>query len=255
MRLIIIEDEIPAYEKLLALIGASLPEAEVLGWARSIKEGKTLLSSSEKVDLIISDIQLLDGNSFEIFEALDVQCPIIFSTAFDQYLFKAFKVNGIAYLLKPYSEESFKEAIEKYQTLFASNEKMQIDKSVLGELKALIQEEKKAYKRRFSIKKKTGIKILNVENIMSFEAQGDFCVAYDFDFKKHVINYSLGEVESKVDPDQFFRINRSEIINIDYIDKIEPHFKNRLAIKLVRRAEPVFTSSTKTPSFRVWLDK
>jgi len=254
MKILILEDEFPAYEKLHALITKHIPAAQLLGWGRSIEEGKRLLETAEEPDLIFSDIELLDGPSFSLFEALKIECPIIFTTAYDQYLFQAFQTNGIAYLLKPYSEENFTEALAKYTTLFDGSKAKAIDQNVISELKAIIEGEKKTYKRRFSIKKKTGIKILNIEDIVSFEANGDFCLAYDMGQNKHVINYKLGEVESKVDPAQFFRINRSEIINIDFVESIEPHFKNRLAIKMAKRKETVFTSSSKTPSFRTWLD-
>lgn len=254
MKILIFEDEIPAYNKLLSYVNTALPEASLLGWGRSVKEAELLLNNNPEIDLIISDIELLDGNSFEVFEKYKVDCPIIFSTAFDQYLFKAFQTNGIAYLLKPYSESSFAEALQKYKVLFAANPKVSLDKNVISQLKNIIEGERKTFKRRFSIKKKAGIKILNVEDIVRFEASGDFSIAYDLEKNKHVINYSLGDIESKIDPQQFFRINRSEIINIDFIEKIEPHFKNRLAIRIQNNDEPVYTSSTKTPSFRTWLD-
>jgi len=254
MKVLIFEDEIPAYNKLVTYVKNAIANVEILGWARSVKEAVELITNHEKIDLIISDIELLDGNSFEVFENLKVECPIIFSTAYDQYLFKAFQTNGIAYLLKPYSETNFKEALEKYNVLFSSNPKINLDKNVIAELRNIIEGEKKTYKRRFSIKKKAGIKILNVEDIISFEASGDFSIAYDLGDQKHIINYSLGDIENKVDPAQFFRINRSEIINIDFIEKIEPHFKNRLAISLKHREAFVYTSGNKTPMFRTWLD-
>ncbi len=254
MKVIILEDEIPAYEKLLGFITKNIPEVNVLGWARSVEEGKVLFQKYPEPELVFSDIQLIDGNSFSLYENLKVECPIIFSTAFDNYLFQAFQTNGIAYLLKPYTEENFKEALGKYHTLFEGSPSQKIDKNVISELKAIIEGEKVSYKQRFTIKKKTGIKILNIADVVSFEANGDFSLAYDNQSNKHVVNYSIGDIEKKINPAQFFRINRSEIINIDYVDNIEPHFKNRLTIKLASRAEVVYTSSSKTPSFRTWLD-
>lgn len=254
MRILILEDELPAYEKIKAFIEKNIPAHEIMGWARSVSEAKKLLTDHPLPNLIFSDIELLDGSSFEVFEAHKVECPIIFSTAFDQYLFQAFQTNGIAYLLKPYTEDNFQEALRKYHTLFESNKPKSIDQNVISELRNIIEGDKKTYKRRFSIKKKSGIKILNVEDIIAFEANGDFCFAYDIHDVKHIINYKLGAVEEKVDPAQFFRINRSEIINIDFVENIEPHFKNRLAIKMSKRKELLHTSSSKTPSFRTWLD-
>ena len=188
MRVIIIEDELPAYEKLESLVKANLQDAELLGWARSVKEARKLLSDNKTIDLIFSDIELLDGNSLELFEETKIDCPIIFTTAFDQYLFQAFQTNGIAYLLKPYEEAAFQEALSKYKTLFSSGRSSTIDPLVISEIRNIIEGERKSYKRRFTVKKKTGIKILNVEDIVSFEANGDFSIAYDASNNKHIIN-------------------------------------------------------------------
>jgi len=254
MKIIILEDEIPAYQKLISLIQATIQEAQIIGWARSVAEAKLIFENSVNPDLIISDIELLDGKSFEVFQAIEVDCPIIFSTAFDQYLLDAFQANGIAYLLKPYDQKTFVEAINKYQKLYSVGEKTPIDKNVIDELKKLIEQETKKYKTRFSIKKKTGIKVLKAEEIICFEAQGDFCIAYDRHLNKHVVNFNLGEIEAKIDPKQYFRVNRSEIVNIVYIEKIEAYHKNRLAIKLLNKREISITSSVKTPAFRQWLE-
>lgn len=253
IRIIIIEDELPAYKKLESYVQAHVQEAEIVAWGRSVEESIEIINHANDIDLIISDIELLDGNSFEIFEKTKVKCPIIFCTAFDKYLFKAFQTNGIAYVLKPYDEDNFKEAVAKYSNLFKTQHKNPIEENVLSELKSLLAT--KAYKKRFSVKKKDGIKLLATEDIVSFIANGDFSFAYDTHKKKHVINYPLGQIENKVNPDQFFRINRSEIINIDFIEKIEPHFKNRLSIKMQTIEGPLRTSSNKTSEFRGWLEK
>jgi len=254
MKILILEDEIPAYEKLLSSIEKAFPEAEIVGWGRSIAEAKHFLTKHTDLDLIFSDIELLDGVSFDAFQDIKLNCPIIFCTAYDQYLFKAFQTNGIAYLIKPYDEATFNEAIAKYQSLFKV-EKSNLNQAVMQDLKALLKEGKAAYKKRFSIKKKGGIKLLNTDHIICFEASGDFCFAYDMNNEKHIVNYALGDISEKVDPQKFFRINRSEIINIEYIEKIESHFKNRLLIKMSAFNKDLFTSSSKTKEFRLWLEK
>lgn len=251
MNILIFEDEIPAYEKLLDFVHAYLPEANMKGWARSILEAKRFLSKYNDIDLIFSDIELLDGNSFSIFETELLQCPIIFCTAFDQYILQAFQSNGIAYLLKPYDKEKFCDAIDKYKLLFENHGA--IKQTTFDELKGVI--ETKNYKQRFSVKKKDGIKLINTASIVGFQANGDFSFAYDEKGQKHIVNYSLGDIESKVDPARFFRINRSEIVNIDYIEKLEPYFKNRLSIRLAGRPDPIHTSTSKTPDFRSWIER
>ena len=238
----------------LIYLNKALPDSTVLGWGRSTIEVEHFLNKYPDVDLVFSDIKLMDGLSFEVFERIEVKCPIIFCTAYDEFLFQAFQTNGIAYLLKPYTEENFNDALGKYKSLFGTKQKV-IDKNVISELKNILQEEHKSYKQRFSIKKKTGIKLLSADKIVLFEASGDFSFAYDKDGEKHIVNYSIGDIENRVDPSIFFRINRSEIISIDYIEKIEPYFKNRLAIKIDAIKNIRHTSSGKTKDFRKWLDE
>lgn len=254
MNILILEDEIPAYQKLLTFIHSEIEDGKVMGWARSIEEAELFLNKNAKPDLIFSDIELLDGISFELFEKTKVDCPIIFCTGFDQYVLRAFKTNGIAYLLKPYSIENFQEAYQKYQTLFSKKESQPIDNQILKELQHILHSDKKSYKQRFTVKKKDGIKLLDTKDIAAFEANGDFCMAIDKDGKKHALNNTLTEVEEKIDPSHFFRINRSQIINVGFLEKVEPYFKNRLALKMKFTKEAIYTSSTKTPSFRKWLE-
>lgn len=255
MNILILEDEIPAYEKLLNFITTEIPSAQIVGWARSNVEAKVLLKTKSPIDLIFSDIELLDGTSFETFEAIRVDCPIIFCTGFDQYVLKAFQTNGIAYLLKPYTLENFEEAYTKYQRLFAKPISSNLSPDVLNELKQVLQADKKAYQRRFTSKKKDGIKLLETKAIICFEANGDFCLASDSKGSKHVINHSLSEIEDKVDPSFFFRINRSQLINIDFIEKIDAHFKNKLSITMRQLSGSFLTSSAKTSDFRKWLER
>lgn len=254
MNILVIEDEILAKEKLFGFIANELPKAEIIGWARSVKEAKELLRKEQNIDLIFSDIKLMGGTAFNVFNEVEVTCPIIFCSAYDQYLINAFQANGIAYLLKPYTEESFGQAVKKFRTLFKKEEQLQISKSTFKDLVDIVEGQTKRYKSRFAVKKNSGIKLLNVADIVIFEANGSFCLAVDNQKKKNVLNSTLSEIEASLDPTKFFRINRSEIINIDFIDSIEPYFKNRLVIKLKHRPEACHTSSAKTAEFRLWLE-
>ncbi len=253
MKILVFEDEIPAQNKLLSLINDHIPNCEIQGTARTVRDAVVLLSSNDKPDLIFSDIELLDGSAFRIYEQCQVHCPIIFCTAFDQYLFQAFQGNGIAYLLKPYSKQEFAAAYAKFQRLF-SNTGQQLSPDVLRELKSVIAEKQKDYKSRFTVKKRNGIMLLASSDIVSFEAQGDFSFAYDKSGERHTINMSLGNIESKLDPKQFFRINRSVIVQLSYIEHMEPHFKNRLSVRVTGQQDLLQTSSGKTASFRIWLE-
>lgn len=252
MKVLILEDELPAYNKIYGLINKLIKDVHILGWARTVAEAKILLENNTP-DLIFSDIELLDGLSFNLFEEVDIACPIIFCTAYDQYLFKAFQTNGIAYLLKPYDEEAFIKVYEKYRQLIGENRKSTIEKESFSEIKEALRVSQNAYKKRFSVKKNNGIKLVKVEDVVMFEAQGDFSFLHDNTAEKNIINYSLGSIESKIDPQKFFRINRSEIISINYITKMEPYSKNRLHITL-SNGYKTLSSESRTPDFRKWFE-
>lgn len=253
-RILLLEDEIPAYEKLILNLKECFEADFDHDWARSINDGKNLLLENT-YDFILSDIQLLDGISFDLFDEIPIKIPIIFCSAHDEYLFKAFNTNGIAYILKPYTKLEFKKAIEKYQVLFKDGNYGNLDTGIITELKSALRVENSNFKKRFVIKKTKGIQLLNVSDISCIEASGDFCVATDFRGKKHTISKNLSTISQQLNPAKFFKINRSEIVNIDFIENIENHFKNRLLITSTGAKEKVMTSSSTTAEFRKWLEK
>jgi two-component system response regulator LytT len=222
-------------------------------WARTNVDGKQLLQENS-YDFILSDIQLLDGLSFDLFTKIEIDTPIIFCSAHDDYLFEAFTTNGIAYILKPYSQDDFNKAILKYQSLFNKGDYITVHTATIDALKAALQEEYTTYKKRFVIKKASGIQLLNALDMVLIAASGDFCLANDAAGKRHTISQNLGSIHRQLNPKKFFKINRSEIINIDFIEKIESHFKNRLLISIKNYKEKVITSSNTTSDFRKWLD-
>jgi DNA-binding LytR/AlgR family response regulator len=254
MKILILEDEIPAYKKLITHLDVYFQKGYVHDWARSNEEGKQFLSK-ETYDFVLSDIQLLDGISFDLFDEVQTECPIIFCSAHDEYLFQAFHTNGIAYILKPYTKSDFTKAIEKYESLFHQGNYNPLNSNTLSELKSVLQEENANYKKRFVIKKAKGIQLLNVIDISLISASGDFCMATDYSGKRHPISQNLGSIHQQLNPNKFFKINRSEIIHIDFILNIESHFKNRLLITLEGVDEKVMTSSSTTADFRKWLEQ
>lgn len=253
MKLLILEDEIPAYQKVVTYLTAYFETEIEHDWARSIADGKQFLEE-QRYDFILSDIQLLDGISFDLFEELVIDSPIIFCSAHDEYLFKAFHTNGIAYILKPYSKLDFNKAIEKYQTLFQEGGYHKLNSKTFTELKSALGEENTSFKKRFVIKKAKGIQLLNVTDISLIEASGDFCIATDKNGKRHTISQNLRAIFQQLNPVKFFKINRSEIISIDSIVTIENHFKNRLLITMTGVKDKVMTSSSTTADFRKWLE-
>lgn len=253
MKILILEDEIPAYQKLTKCLDVFFDVKISQDWARSIVDGKLLLQQNS-YDFILSDIQLLDGLSFDLFNAIEIDAPIIFCSAHDDYLFQAFNTNGIAYILKPYSQDDFNKAILKYQALFQKGDYNTLDNKTINVLKTALQQEYNTYKKRFVIKKTSGIQLLNAVDIALISASGDFCLVNDKDGKRHTISQNLGSIYQQLNPKKFFKINRSEIVNIDFIEKIESHFKNRLLISITNHKEKVMTSSSTTSDFRKWLE-
>lgn len=254
MHILILEDEIPAYEKLLANLNLYFDENITYDWARSNEKATTFLTEN-KYDVILSDIQLLDGISFDVFNTVQINCPIIFCSAHDTYLFEAFRTNGIAYILKPYTKDDIHQALNKFQSFFKAENYQPIHNDTINLLKSALKQEETNYKKRFVIKKSKGIQLLNVSDISLIEASGDFCMAMDNSGKKYPISHNLGTIHSMLNPLKFFRINRSQITHIDYIENIESHFKNRLLIQLTGIKEKVMTSSSTTSDFRKWLEQ
>ncbi|MDO6598171.1 LytTR family DNA-binding domain-containing protein [Oceanihabitans sp. 2_MG-2023] len=254
IKILIIEDEIPARKKLKRFLEALETKTKIVAEIDTVETAIEFLSNFS-VDIIFSDIELLDGNAFEIFERVQVSCPIIFTTAYDQFLMNAFESNGIAYLLKPFSKDRFQIAWDKFLLLKTSysNENLQLNK-----LTKLIQQnfEKNTYKKRFTINTHQGIYFLDTENITFFEASEGVIFAYDIKGKKHLLNKpTLSEIEKELNTEYFFRINRSTLVNKQHVEKIERYNKNILAIKIKAIKTYFKTSQSKTASFRKWIEK
>ena len=250
MNVLILEDEIPAYKKLKNCLSQHLGTTLTHTHARSVEEGINALSGGNSFDLIFADIKLLDGTSFDIFDRVTLSIPIIFCTAYDEHLLRAFKTNGIDYILKPFSQTHIEDALHKYETLFTTKT---IDQNMLDDLKVLFSEKPKKYKGRLVIKKQNGILLIETKDISCIEAFGELSKLMDINGKMHVKSTNIGKLMADLDPDQFFRINRSQIININHITKIDPHTKNRLSILMKGHKSAMMTSSTTTKDFRKWL--
>ncbi|MTI29938.1 LytR/AlgR family response regulator transcription factor [Xanthovirga aplysinae] len=252
MNILILEDETPAYRKLVNHLQNYFGDQLEHRHVKSVREGISILSGPYTFDLILSDIKLLDGTSFEVFKAVSVNTPIIFCTAFDDYLLDAFNTNGIAYILKPYSQKDIEDAINKYQNLFQTKP---IENNVFEEFKTLLKQERKAYKKRFAIKKKSGIQLVEIDDVSYIEAYGDLCKLIDIQGNQHLFSNNIGSLIIDLDPSQFFRINRSQIVSIKHIVSIEPYAKNRLSLMMVGLDKNILTSTTTTKDFRKWLEQ
>ena len=254
IKILIIEDEIPARKKLKRFLEELDSTTKVVAEIDNVLSAIAFLKSTS-VDLIFSDIELLDGNAFEIYKEVSISCPIIFTTAYDQFWMDAFESNGIAYLLKPFSKERFKQAWDKF-LLFRNSPSE--DNIQLTKLSKLIEENftKQSYKKRFTIHTNRGFFFIDIENITFFGANEGVIFAFDTTGKKHLLNeVTLKEIEEQVDPSDFFRINRSELISKQHIEKVERYNKNILAVKMKGSPNHLKTSQSNTAAFREWIEK
>ncbi len=249
--ILIIEDEHPAFEKLTALLSETTLEFDY-HWAKNNREVKKQLENN-LYSLIISDVQLGNNNVFDVLSDHFLKTPIIFCTAYHEYLLQAFQENGIAYLLKPYDLADLEKALAKYQVLF--------DKITSAANPTLLHELEKSssksgeYQTRFAVKNvKKEITLVPISEISLIESKGDFCKIITQKSKHHSYTETLGGIERKLDPQFFFRTSRSHIININAIVKIQPYFKNRLSITLKGTDLKVTTSSSRTADFRIWIE-
>lgn len=252
MKVVVFEDEKLASDRLIELLKTLKPDAEVLAAMKSIEAAVLWLQNNEHPDLIISDIQLLDGSSFEIFDQVEIKTPVIFTTAYDEYAIKAFEVNSVDYLLKPIQREKLAGALEKYDQKVAEHQApISID-----EIRAVIKGASKEFKSRFLVKLGQRIKAVPIEKIAYFFSQDKLSYLVTFEGQKLPVDQTLEELDGLVDPKNFYRVNRKFIVHFDAVTDIHPYFKGRVKLGLNPHIdEDIVVSSDKTPAFKKWLDQ
>lgn len=254
MKILLIEDETLAADRLKNMLQEVDPGIELLGQLKSVEASVQWLQNNPHPDLIFSDIRLLDGLCFEIFESVRVDVPVIFTTAYDQYAMKAFEVNSIDYLLKPVEPEKLKAAVEKANKRIVKNETQPVVNYT--ELLKLLQNPQQQYKSRFMVRLGQKIVAIPVEKIAYFFSESKLTYLVTNDQKKYPIDQTLDELTSLLDPHIFFRINRQFIITFQSIAEIHPYFKGRMKLNLSPAAtEEVIISSERTPEFKKWIDQ
>ena len=255
MKALIIEDEQFAIDKLIGMINQYDPAIEILDQLDTVEDSVEWFKENSLPDLLFLDIHLADGSSFEIFEQINIKCPIIFTTAYDQYAIQAFKTKSVDYLLKPIKFEDLKIALDKFNEVFGQKPNQNIT-SEMHALASLIQSQQKAYKTRFLIKAGNLIKTVSITEVAYFLFEDRTILLVTKDKRRYPVKHTLDELEGLLDPAQFTRANRQFIINIDAIHKIHPWFKGRLKLELspLQSADLVI-SSEKTREFKEWLDR
>lgn len=249
MTILIIEDEKPAANRLIKLLKGYFPEANFGGNLDTVSRSIKWLEENPAPDLIFCDIQLADGISFEIFEKVQVSSPVIFTTAFDQYAIRAFQVNAIDYLLKPIDPVDLSRAIEKFKS---RQIKPNLDFEVL---KGLLQQEKKVYKTRFLVRFGEKIQSVAVDQIAFFFSEERVTFLQTDAGKKYVLDSTLEQVESQVDPITFFRLNRKYLARVDAVEEVFSYSNSRLKVKLKNCVDnDILISREKVGEFKAWLD-
>ena len=228
MNVLIIEDEKPAARRLSRMLAAIDIEANVM--LHSVEESINWLQNNEHPDLILLDIQLSDGLSFEIFEEIAVNSAIIFTTAYDEYALKAFKLNSIDYLLKPIVEEELKVAVDKYKS--QQNNTSEVKVNIDDIRKLLINPVDRKFKKRLTIKVGQHIKIIHVNEIECFYSENKSTYIHTKEKRNHLLDHSLEHWQEQVDPEQFFRVNRTFIVHINAIKDIISYSNSRLKLIL-----------------------
>jgi len=247
MKTLIIEDEELAAERLSRLIVETEPAAEIITTLASVKSAVKWFSENPMPELLFMDINLADGSSFEIFKKVNITCPIIFVTAFDQYAIDAFKVNSIDYLLKPLKKEDLKNALDKFKRMKPSAPDMsQLVSQLLGN--------KKEFQKRIIIRFGENIKMVEVKDIAYFFTEDKINYLCTHAGLRYPVDFNLDELEHLIDPTEFFRINRQFIVNISSIEKMLAWSKSRvkLILKPVCEIETI-VSTDRSPHFKEWL--
>ncbi|QHT70593.1 response regulator transcription factor [Rhodocytophaga rosea] len=258
MKVLIIEDEPYAQEELKRLLALCDPSIQVWECIDSVEDSIIWLEEPNEPDLIFMDIQLSDGLSFDIFKHTEVKAPVIFTTAYDEYAIRAFKVNSIDYLLKPVEEEALKSALRKYAAIRRQYTPPAQAQNYFNpaQIEQLLQLNKRDYKSRFVTTIGDRIKQIGVEQVAYFFADDNTVYLVTADKKKYIINYTLDQLEELLDPRHFFRINRKYITKITAIGDINKYFNSRLKVSLVPPVEDeILISRVKVPDFLDWMDK
>lgn len=247
MKALIIEDELMAAKTLKKLLGEVSPDTEIVGVLESIEDSVDWISQHPMPDLIFMDIHLADGSSFTIFDRVTVTCPVIFTTAYDEYALKAFEVNSIDYLLKPISKEALERAVAKYHNLGRGLEQQQLE-ALLKHLGA-----KPKFKSCFLLPERDKLVPLPTSDIAYAYIDTKTVKLVTFDDKTFYMNQTLDDILAQLDPQLFFRANRQFLISRNAVKDVSVWFGNKLAINLtVETPEKVIVSKARVAEFKAW---
>ena len=250
MNIIIIEDEKPAARLLQRKVEKLGLQINTL--LHSVEESINWFQNNPHPDLIFLDIQLSDGLSFEIFEAIDIKSAVIFTTAYDEYALRAFKLNSIDYLLKPIDEEDLETAISKFKNQFQKSSIASLDFEMIK--KMLVNPIDREYKKRFTIKMGQQLKMINIEEVECFFSENKGTYLHTFDNRDYLLDNTLEQLETELNPEDFYRVSRKFIIPMKAIKEIQIYSNSRLKVILpTYKVDEVIVSREKVGDFKTWL--
>jgi two-component system response regulator LytT len=256
MTILIIEDEALAARKLSAFIRTHNPAHRVLGPLDSVEDAVAWLSTHPCPDLIFLDVHLADGTSFGIFERVVVEAPVIFTTAYDRYALRAFELNSVHYVLKPLTQAGIDRSFAKLEALQHSLAPPPLPRPNYEEIMELLRKTTTAYKARFLVKAGARIQSVPIEQIAYCYADEGITFLMTLQRERYAVDYTLEELEAKLDPAIFFRLNRRFLAHWQAIREIHPYFKSRLKVVLAPATPTeLIVSSETTPAFKRWMDR
>lgn len=251
MNVVIVEDELAASDNLSYLLKSIDSTIQVIKVLDSVKASVAFFSQPQKAELVFMDIHLADGVSFEIFDQVSINIPVIFTTAYNQYTLKAFKVNSIDYLLKPLDQDELSDALQQFKeqkpdTSIANDQ-------IMG-LLDLVKEKERSYKTTFLITHRDQLIPLKTKDIAYFQIDTGVVKATTFDSKSYIIDSKLEELEEELDPNNFYRINRQCILRRDALARIKQYFNGKLIVEVTPVSkEQIIVSKAKAPDFKTWV--
>lgn len=257
MNILLIEDEIKTAKALSALILSIRPEARIVGTIQSTETAAAYLSENNPPDLIFMDIQLADGLCFDIFKLVKIVSPVIFCTAYDDYMIEAFKTNGIDYILKPFSVETVTAAFDKLSRLKRFFQDPQNQTVPMEAIESLLNKTAvHTGKKSFLVFKGTKYIIVPTDTIAFFYIRNEIVTIVNFENQEFGITQSLDEVHNLLSTNQFFRANRQYLINFKAVAEVEHYFSRKLFVKLkVETPEKILVGKEKVTAFLNWLEK
>ncbi|WP_299556007.1 LytTR family DNA-binding domain-containing protein [Seonamhaeicola sp.] len=251
MKVVIIEDEKAAAENLKFLLSEIDPSIQVDKIIDTVSGAVDYFSKTSTFELAFFDIHLADGNSFEIFEKAEIRVPVIFTTAYDEYALKAFKVNSIDYLLKPIDEDELKEAIERFKS---TNQNVPVNEQ-FNKMLQMLNTEKKTYKTTYLVQQRDTLIPLNVDDIAYFIIDAGIVKAISFDTKSYIIDEKLEDIEEALNPNHFFRANRQFIVQRKAIKNLQLYFNGKLILNVQPKPnEQIVVSKAKAPQLKNWMN-